>query len=39
MTRSIHQNLGYLRLVHASLKDLDEEMMIKKPKIPIMMGL
>jgi TRAP transporter TAXI family solute receptor len=32
MARSIHQNLEYLRLVHASMKNLDEKRMIRKTR-------
>lgn len=38
MARSLHQNLDYFRLIHASLKDLDEKMMIEKVKVPIHEG-
>lgn len=38
MARSLHQNLDYFRLIHASLKGLDEKMMIEKLKVPIHEG-
>ena len=38
MTRAIHENLDYINLVHAALKDLDEEVMAKKVRIPLHPG-
>lgn len=38
MARALHQNLDYFRLIHASLKDLDEKLMVDKVKVPIHKG-
>lgn len=38
LTRSIHENLDYVTLIHAALKDLDGEAMVSKLKAPLHPG-
>lgn len=38
MARSLHQNMEYYRLIHASMKDFNEKMMIEELRIPIHNG-
>lgn len=38
MTKAIHENLEYVQLIHASLKRLNEEVMVGKLKLPLHPG-
>jgi len=38
IARSLHQNIEYITLIHSALRDLSEEKMVKKLKVPIHPG-